>query len=82
VNQRKYPESHVPASLSFSTLGRPQFTIRVDTDLLSARDKVELFRALMDDLGISERFHAEPDAVAEASKIIVEQWGRAWEGKL
>lgn len=68
-----------PATMTFSPIGKPGLTVRVDTDLLSARDKVELFRTLMDDLGITERFRADPDGTAKAQEIVTEQWNRHWD---
>lgn len=45
---------------------------------LSQREQVELFRYLLDRLGISERFAEEPDATCRAQEIMVEQWDLAW----
>lgn len=53
-------------------------TVRIGLENLSARDKVELFRTLMDDLGITAQFHHEPDATARAQEIIVERWSANW----
>ena len=52
-------------------------TIRCSINELSNRDKVELFRQLMDDLGITERFSAAPDETSVAQSIITEQWSNA-----
>lgn len=64
-------------SLSFSTIGR-EFTVRVKLAELSGRDRVELFRELMDALGITDRMNAEPNATARAQEIITEQWTAHW----
>ena len=56
----------------------PTITVRVGINHLSNRDKVELFRFLMEDLGISNRVHDEPDATARAQEIITEQWTKFW----
>lgn len=56
----------------------PGFTVRIGLEHLSARDKIELFRTLMDQLGITERLTAEADATARAQQIIVEQWTAHW----
>lgn len=63
--------------MTFDSIG-PGFTVRVPLELLSDRDKVELFSILMDDLGITERLHADPDGTAVAQAIITEQWSKAW----
>jgi len=63
--------------IEFSTIC-PGFTVRIGLEHLSPRDKVELFRTLMDQLGITERMHAEADATARAQEIITEQWTAHW----
>ena len=63
--------------IEFSTIC-PGFTFRIGLEHLSSRDKVELFRTLMDQLGISERMSAEADATARAQEIITEQWTAHW----
>tara|TARA_R110000868_G_scaffold49960_1_gene160303 strand:+ start:358 stop:573 length:216 start_codon:yes stop_codon:yes gene_type:complete len=67
------------ARLDYSTIGK-QLTVRIGLDDLTPRDKVELFRTLMDDLGITERMHAEPEESAWAQRMVTEQWTKAWEG--
>jgi hypothetical protein len=67
------PHTHVEFNSIF-----PGLTVRVSIDHISKRDKVELFRFLLDDLGIAERFHNEADATARAQEIITEQWGKFW----
>lgn len=65
-------------SIKFSSIGA-DLTVRVSVRDLSNRDKVELFRELMDQLGITERLSKEADATARAQQIIAEQWNIAWE---
>ena len=55
--------------------------VRIGLEHLSGRDKVELFRTLMDQLGISERMSAEPDETGRAQQIITEQWNKCWHAK-
>lgn len=45
---------------------------------LSGRDKVNLFNDLMDDLGITARLQAEPDATTRFQEIWKEQIDRNW----
>ena len=56
----------------------PSISVRVGINHLSNRDKVELFRFLLEDLGIANRFHDEGDATARAQEIITEQWTKFW----
>lgn len=62
---------------TFDPIGK---RIHLGTDIcnLSGRDKVALFQALMEDLGITERLSAEPDATLRAQEIITEQWEKHW----
>ena len=64
-------------SVQFSSIC-PSISVRVGINHLSNRDKVELFRFLLEDLGISNRFHDEPDETARAQVIITEQWTKFW----
>lgn len=45
---------------------------------LSGRCKVELFTALMEELGITDRLHNEPDETGRAQKIMTEQFDKHW----
>ena len=65
--------------LEYSSTGKTM-SFRCSINDLSSRDKVELFRQLMEDLGITDRFNAEPDATAAAQLMITEQWDKAWNG--
>jgi hypothetical protein len=67
-------------SVQFSSIC-PSINVRVGINHLSSRDKVELFRFLLEDLGIANRLHDEPDATARAQEIITEQWTKHWDAK-
>ena len=67
-------------SFGFTTIV-PGFTIRLGVNHLSSRDKAELFRFLLDDLGITAKLTAEPEATARAQEIITEQWDAHWYAK-
>ena len=64
-------------SFGFTTIV-PGFTIRLGVNHLSSRDKAELFRFLLDDLGITARLLAEPEATLRAQEILTEQWDAHW----
>ena len=68
------------SKIGFSTICLG-FVVRIELEHLSGRDKVELFRTLMDQLGISERMSAEPDETGRAQQIITEQWDKYWHAK-
>ena len=56
-----------------------EFTTRMPLSDLSGRDKVNLFRALMDDIGITEALHGGHPA-ADAITIISEKLHDTWKG--
>lgn len=61
------------------TTKRIHFSLSVGS--LSSRDKVTLFQALMDDLGITEVLHANGDETAKAQELMAKQWDIAWDRK-
>lgn len=68
---------NLPARFTFNSIGKG-FTMRMPLEMLSGRDKVALFQALMDDLGITDRLLAAPDETACAQAIIEEQGAKHW----
>lgn len=66
------------SALRYNSLSR-EVTVHYPLDEMPMRDKVNLYCHLMDELGVTERFHLEPDTPAKT--IIEEQCHKAWEGK-
>jgi hypothetical protein len=67
----------VPAKIHFENIGNT-IQLRMNVADLSSRDKIALFQWLLEDLGINERFHENPDETAFAQRLIVEQWDKHW----
>ena len=67
------------STLQYNSLTR-QITTHSDISSMSGRDKVNLFRALMDDMEITEALQGGYPA-ADAITIISEKLHEAWEGK-
>jgi hypothetical protein len=55
-----------------------KIVVREPVTLLPTRDKVNLFNDLMDELGITARIQAEPDATARFQEIWKEQIDKFW----
>lgn len=62
---------------TFSSIGG-RLHLSASLSDMSGRDKVQLFQALMEQLGITQRLHEEPDQTARAQEILVEQWNKHW----
>ena len=63
--------------MHYDSIGK-KIVMRADLSSMSGRDKVNLFQALMDDLGITEVFHQYPDETAFAQQEMVNKWDKMW----
>ena len=63
--------------MEYDSIGK-RIHVRADLSSLSGRDKVNLFKDLMDDLGITEVFQQYPDETAFAAEEMVKKWDKLW----
>lgn len=62
---------------TFDTIGK-RVVLSTRIENLSGKDQVELYVALSEILGITERMLAQPDETARAQEIISEQFAKHW----